>query len=178
MHRSRSTSRALLLALVRGERLVDVATDECIRSKRSSALVDAPDRKRGAQMRCMERDSGSVTAAFHGCRSAMGADCAPADAWPRPWRAWPPRRSAGSLCRGCRRRRLIAAEGRRVGDRVYGASGFLQPSQPAEVRRRRGIIGIPLELLEPAELAEPRKARLDVAHVEDGRDLLNCIAIS
>ena len=30
----------------------------------------------------MERDSGSVTAAFHGCRSAVGADCAPADAWP------------------------------------------------------------------------------------------------
>jgi hypothetical protein len=27
----------------------------------------------------MERDSGSVTAAFHGCRSAAGADCAPAD---------------------------------------------------------------------------------------------------
>jgi hypothetical protein len=26
---------------------------------------------------CMERDSGSVTAAFHGCRSAVGADCAP-----------------------------------------------------------------------------------------------------
>jgi hypothetical protein len=30
--------------------------------------------------RCMERDSESVTAAFHGCRSAVGADCAPADA--------------------------------------------------------------------------------------------------
>ena len=29
----------------------------------------------------MEGDSGSVTAAVHGCRSAVGADCAPADAW-------------------------------------------------------------------------------------------------
>ena len=29
----------------------------------------------------MERDSGSVTAAFHGCRSAVAAACAPADAW-------------------------------------------------------------------------------------------------
>ena len=46
------------------------------------------------------------------------------------------------------------------------------------VRRRRGIIGIPLELLEPAEPAEPRKARLHVAYVEDGHDLLNCTAIS
>jgi len=30
---------------------------------------------------CMELDSGSVTAALHGCRSAVGADCEPADAW-------------------------------------------------------------------------------------------------
>jgi hypothetical protein len=36
--------------LVRGERLVDVAGDDCIQSKRSSALVDAPDRTRSAQM--------------------------------------------------------------------------------------------------------------------------------
>ena len=30
----------------------------------------------------MERDSGNVTAAFNEHRSALGADCAPADAWP------------------------------------------------------------------------------------------------
>ena len=30
---------------------------------------------------CMERDSGSGTAAFNGCRSAVGADCALAEAW-------------------------------------------------------------------------------------------------
>jgi hypothetical protein len=30
----------------------------------------------------MERDSRGATAALHGCRSAVGADCAPADAWP------------------------------------------------------------------------------------------------
>jgi len=29
----------------------------------------------------MERDSGSLTPAFHGCRSAVRADCAPPDAW-------------------------------------------------------------------------------------------------
>ena len=29
----------------------------------------------------MERDSESVTAAFHGRRRAVGGDCAPADAW-------------------------------------------------------------------------------------------------
>jgi hypothetical protein len=32
----------------------------------------------------MELDSGSVTAALHGCRSAVGADCEPADAWSSP----------------------------------------------------------------------------------------------
>jgi hypothetical protein len=32
------------LRIVRGGRLVDVAGDDCIQSKRSSALVDAPDR--------------------------------------------------------------------------------------------------------------------------------------
>jgi hypothetical protein len=30
----------------------------------------------------MELDSGRTTAAFHGCGSAVGADGAPADAWP------------------------------------------------------------------------------------------------
>jgi hypothetical protein len=34
-----------------------------------------------ARPSCMERDSGSGTAAFNGCRSAVGADCALADAW-------------------------------------------------------------------------------------------------
>jgi hypothetical protein len=34
-----------------------------------------------APPRCMERDGGSVTAAFDGCRSAVGADCALGDAW-------------------------------------------------------------------------------------------------
>jgi hypothetical protein len=40
---------------------------------RSLVTLEAPTR--------MERDSGSVTVAFHGCRSAVGADRAPADAW-------------------------------------------------------------------------------------------------
>jgi hypothetical protein len=34
-----------------------------------------------SQLPGMERDSGSGTAAFNGCRSAVGADCALADAW-------------------------------------------------------------------------------------------------
>jgi hypothetical protein len=40
-----------------------------------------PDAAVAAVSSCMERDSGSGTAAFHGCRSAVGADRAPADAW-------------------------------------------------------------------------------------------------
>jgi hypothetical protein len=34
-----------------------------------------------APLSCMEGDSGSVTPVFHGCRSAVGPNCAPADAW-------------------------------------------------------------------------------------------------
>ena len=40
-----------------------------------------PDRASSGRLRCMERDSGSGTAAFNGCRSAVGADCALAEAW-------------------------------------------------------------------------------------------------
>src|SRR6188472_3470178 len=29
----------------------------------------------------MERDNGTVTVAFHGCRSVLGANAVPADAW-------------------------------------------------------------------------------------------------
>ena len=36
---------------------------------------------------CMELDSESLTAAFHGCGSAVRADFAPADAWSSPLRA-------------------------------------------------------------------------------------------
>jgi hypothetical protein len=39
----------------------------------------------------MERASGSVTAAFHGCRSAVGADFRPRMPGPRPYRSSEPR---------------------------------------------------------------------------------------
>src|SRR5512132_2840746 len=46
-------------------------------------------------------------------------------------------------------------------------------AHPAEAGRGRGIIGVPFELLGPSEFGEPREACLDVAHVQDGHDLLD-----
>jgi hypothetical protein len=56
------------------------ATAECCWQAIAIASL-GPDRASSGRLRCMERDSGSGTAAFNGCRSAVGADCALAEAW-------------------------------------------------------------------------------------------------
>jgi hypothetical protein len=53
----------------------------------------------------------------------------------RPGRVWPRRRSAGSLGRECRRRRLMAAEGRRIGDRGYSG-----PTGDGAMRAATGVV--------------------------------------
>jgi hypothetical protein len=73
----------------------------------------------------MDRSSGSVTAAFHGCRSEEWSGCAPADARPRPRRASRDDRRDARWADGCDgRSRMWAARGPGLG---WGRLGLLSP---------------------------------------------------
>jgi hypothetical protein len=58
-----------------------VACVACLRLYPRAQTIGAADASLPVLLLRMERDSGSVTAVFHGCRSAAGPNCAPADAW-------------------------------------------------------------------------------------------------
>src|SRR4029453_12854842 len=56
----------------------------------------------------MKRASGSVTAAFHGCRSAVGADFRPRMPGPRPYRSSEPRVVQRAQARWFRQRAAVS----------------------------------------------------------------------
>jgi hypothetical protein len=113
------------------------AHDALVRSAKAAAIRLRAPTETAAPSR-MELDSGSVTAALHGCRSAVGADCEPADAWSssKASAAIAPR--TRSLLHECRRRLRAARRRRRIPSVIATTTPW--PTRPRSTwfRLRRG----------------------------------------